>query len=80
MLQFALNSYTSELRALGHKGVPTNAELSKLLKITAGAFSRLAQNKQEGPSRVQIEIILKEFNRRGFKTTPNDLLRRIDSE
>lgn len=78
MLQFALNSYVSELRALGHKDVPTNAELSKLLDIAATSFSRIAQNRQDGPSRAQLETIIKEFRRRGFNTTPNDLLRWID--
>lgn len=81
MLYFALNNYTWELRVVRNMdNVPKNVELAKLLGITPTAFGRLAQNKQEGPSRLQISIIIGEFRRRGFDTTPNDLLRWIENE
>jgi hypothetical protein len=78
MLQFALNAYIAELKALGHKNVPTNAELSGLLGIAPTSFSRIAQNRQDWPSRAQLEAIIAEFRRRGFDTMPNDLLRLIE--
>lgn len=78
MLLFSINAYTDELKAHGRKNVPTNAEIATLLGIAATSFSRIAQNKQDGPSRIQLGAIIAEFKRRGFDTTPNDLLRWID--
>ncbi len=77
MLLFSVNAYTDELKAHGRKNVPTNAEIATLLGIAATSFSRVAHNKQDGPSRAQLSKIIEEFRRRGFDTTPNDLLRWI---
>jgi hypothetical protein len=78
MLQFTFNAYVDQLKALGHKDLPTSAEFAKLLGITPTSFSRLAQNKQDGPSRKQLGIIIAAFKERGIKATPNDFLQWVD--
>lgn len=78
MLLFTINAYMDQLKALGHKNLPTNAEFAAMLDITPTSFSRLAQNKQDGPSRKQIGVILKALHDHGVRATPNDLLRWVD--
>lgn len=77
MLQFAITAYLDELKALGFDNVPSKSELSQLLGITPTSFSRMAANTISSPTRVQLGKIIAEFRRRGFDTTPNDLLRWI---
>lgn len=79
MLLFTINAYIEQLKALGHKDLPSNAEFAAMLGITPTSFSRLAQNKQDGPSRKQIGVILASLRKRGIDVTPNDLLRWVDA-
>lgn len=76
-LLFSINSYLDELSGLGYD-VPTSAELAEALGLHPTSMSRLANNRQAGPSREQIEAIITFFRGRGIKTTPNDLLRWVD--
>lgn len=74
MLQFVLNAYIDRLQVLGHRDLPTNAEFAEALGVTPTSFSRLVGNRQDGPSRKQLGIIIEVLRRRGIDATPNDLL------
>ncbi len=78
MLHFAINIYLNELSLRGHENLPTKSHLAQLIKVTPTSFSRMSKNTVSGPTRAQLSIIIAEFRRRGFDTTPNDLLRWID--
>lgn len=75
MLHFAINLYLNELSLRGHENLPTKSQLAQLIKVTPTSFSRMSKNTVSGPTRKQLGIIIGEFRRRGFNTTPNDLLR-----
>ena len=77
MLYFMLNSYMDRLKLFGYRDLPTNAELAQALGITPTSFSRIVGNKQDGPSRKQLSIIIAELRKRGVEATPNDLLQWI---
>lgn len=78
MLQFVLNAYIDRLQVLGYKNLPTNAEFAESLGVTPTSFSRLVGNRQDGPSRKQLGIIIKVLRQCGVDATPNDLLVWID--
>lgn len=78
MLQFVLNAYIDRLRLFGYENLPTNAQFAHALGITPTSFSRLVGNRQDGPSRKQLGVIIAELKKCGVSATPNDLLEWVD--
>ena len=72
---FAINYYLEQLRLVAPENVPTSAELSEAIGVDPTTFSRMAQNRTSGINKTHLAKLIEEFHRRGFDTTPNDLLR-----
>lgn len=75
---FTINLYLEQLRTIAPDSVPSSAELAGILGIDPTTFSRIAQNKTSSINKGHLAALITEFRRRGFDTTPNDLLRLID--